>query len=82
MWRKKLQSSPYDKGFGGADSRGNDRSDRKLAASNYGVLKRAEQNAELTTLVLAIYADRLLVVVVFITVVVKMILKRTAVGAK
>ena len=40
--KKELQSSPYDKRFG-ADSRGNDRADRKLAASNYGVLERAEK---------------------------------------
>ena len=54
--------------------------DRKLAASNYGVLERAE-NAEMTALVLAIYDDRLLFVVVFIAVVVEVSLKRTAVGA-
>ena len=39
---KELQSSPYDERFG-TDSRGNDRADRKLAASNYGVLERAEK---------------------------------------
>ena len=74
--KKELQSSPYDKRFG-VDSQENDRADRKLAASNYGFLERAEKNDELTTLVLAIYADRLLVVVVFIAVVVEASLKRT-----
>jgi len=40
--------------------------DQKLAATNYGVLERAKKKAETTALVLAIYADRLLFVVVFI----------------
>ena len=39
------------------------------------------KNAEITALVLAIYADRVLVVVVFIAVVVEVSLKKTAVGA-
>ena len=75
---KELQSSPYDERFG-TDSRGNDRADRKLAASKYGVLERAKKNANMTTLVLAIYAERLLLVAVF-TAVVVVRLRRTAVG--
>ena len=43
--------------------------DRKLAATNHSVLERAKK-AEMTALVLAIYADRLLFVVVFIVTVV------------
>ena len=42
---KELQSSPYDERFG-TDSRGNDRADRKLAASKYGVLERAKKNRQ------------------------------------
>ena len=78
--KKELQSSPYDKRFG-ADSRGNDRADRKYAASNYGVIERAKKNAEMTTLVLAIYAERLLLVAVFNAVVMGVSFVRTAVGA-
>ena len=40
--------------------------DRKLAATNYSVLERAKKNAEMTALVLVIYADRLFFVVVVI----------------
>ena len=41
--KKEWQSSPYDKRFG-ADGRGNDRADRKLAASDCGVLKFVEKS--------------------------------------
>ena len=54
----------------GADGRGNDDANHKLAAPDRGLLERAEKNAKLTTLVLAIYTDRLLLVVVLIAVVV------------
>ena len=54
----------------GADGRGNDDANHKLAAPDRGLLERAERNAKLTTLVLAIYTDRLLLVVVLIAVVV------------
>ena len=54
----------------GADGRENDHANNKLASPDHGFLERAKRNAKLTTLVLAIYADRLLVVVVFIAAVV------------
>ena len=43
--------------------------------------KTREKNAEMTTLVLAIYAERLLLVAVFTVVVVEVSLVRPAVGA-
>ena len=43
----------------GADCWGDDYANRKIAASDCGVLERAEKkDAELTTLVLAIYINR------------------------
>ena len=48
------------------------------AAPDRGLLERAEKNTKLTTLVLAIYTDRLLLVVVLIAVVVVVSLWRTA----
>ena len=69
MRRKKLGNHRLTIRFG-ADGRGNDYANNKLAAPDHGFLERAKRNAKLTTLVLAIYADGLLVVVVFIAVVV------------
>ena len=43
--------------------------------------KSPKKDSELTTLVLAIYADRLLLVVVLVLIVVVVILSRTDVGA-
>ena len=53
----------------GADARRNNCPNRKFT-SDCCVLIFPKKNTELTTLVLAIYADRLLLVVVFITVMV------------
>ena len=64
----------------GADARRNDRPNQKFI-SDRCVLIFSKKNTELIALVLAISADRLLVVVVFIAVVVEVDLKRTAVGA-
>ena len=54
----------------GADGRGNNHANHKLATPDRGLLERVETNAKLITLVLAIYVDGLLLVMVFIAVVV------------
>ena len=65
----------------GADCLGDDYANRKIAASDCGVLERAEKkDAELTTLVLAIYINRVLLVVVVILIVVEVSFSRIAVG--
>ena len=78
--KKEWQSSPYDKRFG-ADGRGNDRADRKLAASDCGVLKFVEKVTELTMLVLAIYVERVLIILVVISIAEVVSLSLTAVSA-
>ena len=65
----------------GADCWGDDYANRKIAASDCGVLERAEKkDAELTTLVLAIYINRVLLVVVVILIVVVASLSKNAAG--
>ena len=63
----------------GADAPRNDRPNQKFIP-DHCVLILSQKNTDLTALVLTIYADRLLVVVVFIAVVVEVSLKRSDLG--
>ena len=68
MRRKKIGNDRITIRFG-ADGRGNNHANHKLATPDRGLLERAERNAKLITLVLAIYVDGFLLVMVFIAVV-------------
>ena len=65
----------------GTDKLANDRANRTRVVSTEVYWNASKKNDELTTLVLTIYADRLLLVVVVILIVVVVSLSRTTVGA-